>query len=378
MKASVVPLLSAPDNDILNAEDITHQSPAGVVVEILRERMFGGVTDASDSRLLALTGHLAGFTREQATFRSLPREELGEKIREMLLMALGLSMEADARDLSLRESVDRRIEEARRDENLSATVDARGNLAAAREHTASLQTKLYVAYEALKRADGKVADAEEYAKSVEAELFNTRRLLEESNERLSSAAEGLRERDEAISQKEEIQRQLEQLKVKLDSTLALKDEALARVVVLRQELSGQADSIKGLTSAAEEFKLQNQQLCQQVKDLETRCSALSEWAKLADDKVRLEVEKHLKEYKESPELKKETQQACEAYLQNYKDSSELRTEIAEACERRLTDYKASDEMKEAIWYKGLCMFVSGFNRGLREARRNPTVPLTVL
>ncbi|XP_043812760.1 protein MLP1 homolog [Manihot esculenta] len=225
-------------------------------------------------------------------------------------------MEANARDLSLRESVYRRIEEARRDENLSATIDARGNLAAAREHTASLQTELYAAYEALKRAGGKVADAEEYAKSMEVELFNTRRLLEESNERaaavearcegvlkqLSSAAEGLRERDEAISQKEEIQRQLEQLKVKLDSTLALKDEALARVVVLRQELSGHADSIKGLTSAAEEFKLQNQQLCRQVKDLETRCSALSEEAKLAEDKVRLEIEKHLKEYKESPEL----------------------------------------------------------------------------
>ncbi|XP_021607729.1 verprolin-like [Manihot esculenta] len=35
-KTSVVPLLSAPDNDILNAEDISHQSPASVVVEILR------------------------------------------------------------------------------------------------------------------------------------------------------------------------------------------------------------------------------------------------------------------------------------------------------------------------------------------------------
>ncbi|XP_043815636.1 uncharacterized protein LOC110623700 [Manihot esculenta] len=85
-EAPVVPLLSAPDNDILNAEDITHQTPTSVVAEILRERMFGGITEASDPRLLALTGLLAGFTREQAVFRSRPRGELGDRIREMLLM----------------------------------------------------------------------------------------------------------------------------------------------------------------------------------------------------------------------------------------------------------------------------------------------------
>ena len=47
-------------------------------------------------------------------------------------------MEVDARDHSLRESVDRRIEEARLEENISATNDARGNLIAAREHSQSL------------------------------------------------------------------------------------------------------------------------------------------------------------------------------------------------------------------------------------------------
>ena len=82
----VIPLLSAPDNDILNAEDITHQSPASVVAEIVKERMFGGVLEASDPHLLALTGLLASSTREQAAFRSRPREELGDTIREMLLM----------------------------------------------------------------------------------------------------------------------------------------------------------------------------------------------------------------------------------------------------------------------------------------------------
>ena len=81
-----VPLMSASDNDILNMEDITHQSPASVVVEIIKERMFGSVTEASDPRLLALTGLLASSTREQAAFRSRPRGELGDTIREMLLM----------------------------------------------------------------------------------------------------------------------------------------------------------------------------------------------------------------------------------------------------------------------------------------------------
>lgn len=82
----VVPLLSASNNDILNAEDITHQSPATVVAEIIRERMFGGVMQASDPRLLALSGHLASSTQEQVAFRARSREQLGDTAREMLLM----------------------------------------------------------------------------------------------------------------------------------------------------------------------------------------------------------------------------------------------------------------------------------------------------
>ena len=72
---------------------------------------------------------------------------------------MGLSMEVDARDLSLRESVDRQIEEARLEENLSATSDARSNLAAAREHSRSLQMELHAALGALKRADVKTTEA---------------------------------------------------------------------------------------------------------------------------------------------------------------------------------------------------------------------------
>lgn len=56
------PLCSAPDNEVLNAEDITYKSPASIIAELLRERMFEGVTEASDPRLLALTGLLACST----------------------------------------------------------------------------------------------------------------------------------------------------------------------------------------------------------------------------------------------------------------------------------------------------------------------------
>lgn len=85
-KTSVETLFSAPDNEVLNAEDITHQSPASIIAELLRERMFDGITEASDPRLLTLTGLLASSIREQVTFHSRTREELRDTIREMLLM----------------------------------------------------------------------------------------------------------------------------------------------------------------------------------------------------------------------------------------------------------------------------------------------------
>ncbi|XP_021625020.1 tropomyosin-like [Manihot esculenta] len=277
---------------------------------------------------------------------------------------MGVFMEIDVRDCTLRDSVDRRIEEAHLEENLSATSNAQGNLAAAREHSRSLQIELHTAREALKRADGRTAEVE-----------NQRY---EALKQLSSLEEIRRERDEAMSQKERVQHQHELLKIDFDAVQAQKEEALARVVVLEQELSKQADSIKGLTLAAEESKLQNQQLCQQVNALEKRCSALLEDAKLAEDRVQLECEERLREYKELAELKKEIQQACEAYLQDYKDSLELKTKIAEACEERLAEFKGSGEMKTVVWNKSFRMFVSGYNRGLRTARYAPSTPLAEL
>ncbi|XP_021621496.1 uncharacterized protein LOC110621528 [Manihot esculenta] len=307
--------------------------------------MFGGVAEASNPRLLALTGLLASSTQEQVAFRSWSREQLGDTTREMLLMAMGIFMEIDARDRALKDSVDRRIEEARLEENLSATSDARSNLAATQEHSKSLQVELSTALEALKRADGRAAAAE----------ISRDKALEQ----LSSLEEVRKERDEATRQKEEVQHQHELLKADFEgaqahceAVMAQREEALARVVVLEQELVKQADNFKDLTLEAETTKLQNQ--------------------------VQLECEKRLWEYKESAELKREIEQACEAHLQIYKDSYELKTKIAEACKERLVVYKASDEMKNAIWHKGFRIFVSGFNRGLRTARYALSTPLAEL
>ncbi|XP_021629665.1 uncharacterized abhydrolase domain-containing protein DDB_G0269086-like [Manihot esculenta] len=232
-ETSVVPLLSAPDNDILNVEDITHQSPASVVAKILRERIFGGVTEALDPHLLALTG----------------------------LLLMGLFMKVDARDESNRSTVDRQVEEAHLEENLIATSDARGHLAAAQGHLKTLREELAHTKEALKGADKRAAAAEVHRDEV--------------LKQLSSLEEAQKDRDEARCQHES-------LKADFDAVLAQKDEALARVVHLSQE----------------------------VEALKKRCAALLEDAKLAEDMVQLECEKRLKEYKESVELKKEIDQAC--------------------------------------------------------------------
>ncbi|XP_021598819.1 uncharacterized protein LOC110604820 [Manihot esculenta] len=160
--------------------------------------------------------------------------------------------------------------------------------------------------------------------------------------------------------------------------MAQREEVLARVVVLEQELVKQAESFKDLTLEAETTKLQNQHLSQEIEALKKRCSALLEDAKLAEDRVQLECEERLREFKESTELKKEIEQACKVRLQAYRDSPDLKAEIAEACQARLAEYKASDELKTAIWQKGFRMFASGFNRGLREARQAPFAPLSEL
>ena len=77
---------SSPTDNILDLSSISSESPASAVAALLRERMFGGITEASDPRLLALTGHLASSTKEQVSFQSRSREELGSTIGEMLLM----------------------------------------------------------------------------------------------------------------------------------------------------------------------------------------------------------------------------------------------------------------------------------------------------
>ncbi|XP_043806618.1 uncharacterized protein LOC122721776 [Manihot esculenta] len=243
------PPLFSSDNS-LKASDITSESPASAVADFLKEQMFGGVTEASDPRLLALTGLLASSTKEQTSFQSRSREELGSSIREMLLMVTGLLMEVDIRDRSLRESIDRRIEEARLEENISATNDARGNLVAAREQIQSLQVELHSALEALKKAEGKAAETAKHTSFLEAELSRTRGVLKVSDERaaalevrckgvseqLSSMADALQERNEALSQKAEVQRQydalkadLEGLQTRLNEVETQREMALARV-----------------------------------------------------------------------------------------------------------------------------------------------------
>lgn len=308
-------------------------------------------------------------------------------------------MEVDARDLSLRESVDRRIEEAHRDENLTATSDARGHLAAAREQIQSLRVELHSALEASKRAEDKAVEAAEHSKSLESELSRTRRVLQESDERaaevetrcvevvkqLSSMTTALQERDEAVSQRAEVQRQHEALKADfeglqahLSEVKAQKESALARVEVLEQELGTSSERIKDLSSSAEEFNLRQQQLKNEVRSLERKCLALLETVKYAEGKAQLKREQYIAEYQESDELKVKIDQACEAHLQDYKDSSEFKEFMAEACEEHLDEYKASGEMKKAILDKAYRMYVTGYNRGLREARQAPDVPLAEL
>ena len=97
--------------------------------------------------------------------------------------------------------------------------------------------------------------------------------------------------------------------VQCDTVMAQKDETLARIVVLEQELSRCADNLKDLTLATEAAKLQNQYLCQEVEALKKRCSALLEDAKLAEDRVQPACEERLQEYKGSAELRAEIDQA---------------------------------------------------------------------
>lgn len=125
-------------------------------------------------------------------------------------------------------------------------------------------------------------------------------------EQLSSLENARRERDETVDQCEEALRQYEAAKadhddvqVRCEMVMASRDDALARIVVLEQELGKRTENLKDLTLAVEESKLHQQQLCQEVKALERRCSAFLEDTKLTEDRDRLTCEEHLHEYKES-------------------------------------------------------------------------------
>ncbi|XP_021602537.1 putative golgin subfamily A member 6-like protein 19 [Manihot esculenta] len=250
-------------------------------------------------------------------------------------------MEIDARDQSLQSLVDRQIEEASHEENLLATGDARGQLAAAQGQLKSLQEELAWATEAVKRVDQRTVVAENRCDEVLMQLSSLEGTCHERDEALT-------QRDEAWRQCEAIKTDYENAQAHCETLMSQKDEALARIVVLEQELGRRSKSLKDLTLATEESKLQNQQLCQEVKALERRCSALLEDAKLIEDKVRLAGEERLQVYKESTEFKSEVDQACQRFLQEYKGSLEFKTELGQACKNHLQLYKDSSELKAKI------------------------------
>lgn len=102
---------------------------------------------------------------------------------------MGIFMKIDARDQALRSSMDRQVEEARHEENLIATSDARGQLAVAHEHLKSLKEELAWTQEVVKRADERAATAEQDRIEVMAQL--------------SSLEGAQRERDEVVAQRDE-------------------------------------------------------------------------------------------------------------------------------------------------------------------------------
>ncbi|XP_043806675.1 A-kinase anchor protein 200-like [Manihot esculenta] len=258
------PPLFSSDNS-LKAPDITSESPASAVADFLREQMFGGVTEASDPRLLTLTGLLASSTKEQASFQSRSREELGSSIREMLLMIQ------------------------------------------------SLQVELHSALEALKKAEEKAAETAKHTSSLEAELSRTRGVLKVSDERaaalevrckgvseqLSSMADARQERNEALSQKAKVQRQcdavkadFEGLQAHLNEVKTQKEKALARMELVREQCIAEYQE-------SDELKRKIEQAC----------------------------EAHLQDYKDSSELKEFVAEACEAHLDEFRASGEMKAAV---------------------------------------------------
>lgn len=86
VKKVVKKLSSAPDNEFLNAAEVTPESTPASAAKILCEKMFGGILDASDPRFLALVSHLAYSTKQRAIVSSHPLDDLGDSLKDMFLI----------------------------------------------------------------------------------------------------------------------------------------------------------------------------------------------------------------------------------------------------------------------------------------------------
>lgn len=58
-KQAIGQLSSAPDSKLLDIAEVTPGSTTAFVAEMLCERIFGGLSDVSNPRFLALASHLA-------------------------------------------------------------------------------------------------------------------------------------------------------------------------------------------------------------------------------------------------------------------------------------------------------------------------------
>lgn len=63
-------LSSAPDNELLNAAEVTRESSSVSVAKMLYENMFAGAPDASNPHFLAFISPLARSTKQQPVFNT--------------------------------------------------------------------------------------------------------------------------------------------------------------------------------------------------------------------------------------------------------------------------------------------------------------------
>lgn len=79
-------LSSAPDNELLNAAEVTRESSSVSVAKMLYENMFAGAPDASNPHFLAFISPLARSTKQQPVFNTRSLDDLRDDMREMFLM----------------------------------------------------------------------------------------------------------------------------------------------------------------------------------------------------------------------------------------------------------------------------------------------------